>query len=92
MCASKRHRNVPLQVSTRDRAYWPHAWLRASLRKLVRANGVCRMHGCGRGSGGPLGGGNGNYRHGRYTKESTALRELTREVNELLAKTLAAAR
>jgi hypothetical protein len=27
-----------------------------------------------------------------YTKESTALRELTREVNELLAKTLAAAR
>ncbi len=54
------------------------------------------MHGCGRGAGGPLGERNGNYRHGRHTTESkalrAALRELTREVNELLAKPLAAAR
>ena len=40
----------------------------------------CRMHGCGRGSGGPLGERNGNYRHGRHTKESMALREAVRRL------------
>jgi glucans biosynthesis protein len=56
----------------------------------------CRMHGCGRGAGGPQGERNGNFRHGRYTKESMALRsavrQLVSEANELLAKTLAATR
>jgi glucans biosynthesis protein len=40
----------------------------------------CRMHGCGRGSGGPLGERNGNYRHGRHTKERMALREVVRQL------------
>ena len=54
------------------------------------------MHGCGRGAGGPVGEQNGNFRHGRYTKQSlelrAAVRRLSREVNELLAKTPAATR
>jgi hypothetical protein len=62
----------------------------------VRDRARCRKHGCGRGSGAPEGERNGNFRHGRYTKESRALRgtlrQMVREVNELLAKTLAANR
>jgi hypothetical protein len=37
------------------------------------------MHGCGRGAGGPLGERNGNYRHGRHTKESMELRAAARQ-------------
>jgi hypothetical protein len=58
----------------------------------VRGRPRCRKHGCGQGSGAPEGERNGNFRHGRYTKESRALRQMVREVNELLAKTLAANR
>jgi glucans biosynthesis protein len=47
----------------------------------------CRMHGGAKGSGGPKGARNGNYRHGRYTAEMIAsrrwLREMTREVRAL---------
>ena len=47
----------------------------------------CRMHGGAKGSGGPKGAGNGNYRHGRYTAETIAsrrwLRETIREVRAL---------
>jgi glucans biosynthesis protein len=32
----------------------------------------CRMHGCGRGSGGPKGERNGNYKHGLCTQEAAA--------------------
>ena len=41
-------------------------------------NGRCRMHG-GKSPGAPLGERNGNYRHGRYTREAT---ELQREVRD----------
>jgi glucans biosynthesis protein len=47
----------------------------------------CRMHGCAPGAGGPEGERNGNYRHGRHTKESLAkkqeFRNLVREVRNL---------
>jgi hypothetical protein len=47
----------------------------------------CRMHGGATGSGGPLGERNGNYRHGRYTKDNEmrtrSVRKLVREVKEL---------
>jgi hypothetical protein len=57
----------------------------------VRGRPRCRMHGCGRGAGGPLGERNGNYRHGRHTQQSEAtaesLRTLIREA-KALTKTL----
>jgi hypothetical protein len=47
----------------------------------------CRMHGGARGSGGPKGAHNGNYKHGLYTAEAIAsrrwLRHQTREVRAL---------
>ena len=53
----------------------------------VRGKARCRMHGGAKGSGGPLGERNGNYRHGRYTKESEAIaqsvRKLVREAKAL---------
>jgi hypothetical protein len=51
------------------------------------------MHGGARGSGGPKGQRNGNYKHGRYTAETVAVRrwvkQCIREVN-LLARSLRA--
>jgi hypothetical protein len=38
------------------------------------------MHGCGRGSGGPRGERNGNFKHGRYTRETKELREMVRQM------------
>jgi glucans biosynthesis protein len=53
----------------------------------VRGRPRCRMHGCGKGAGGPEGERNGNYRHGRHTKERRrelrALRALVQEVKDL---------
>jgi hypothetical protein len=53
----------------------------------VRGRPRCRMHGCGKGAGGPEGERNGNYRHGHHTKQSRttirAIRKLVREANEL---------
>jgi hypothetical protein len=43
----------------------------------------CRMHGGAEGSGGAR---NGNFRHGRYTKEVAATRRWIREAVELLRK------
>jgi glucans biosynthesis protein len=39
----------------------------------------CRMHGGAKGSGGPKGARNGNFRHGRYTAEAIASRRWLRE-------------
>jgi hypothetical protein len=44
----------------------------------VRGRGRCRMHGGAKGSGGPLGQRNGNYRHGLCMRESVQMREKTR--------------
>jgi hypothetical protein len=43
------------------------------------------MHG-GAGSGAPAGARNGNFRHGRYTKEVAATRRWLREAAKLLRK------
>ena len=51
-------------------------------------NGRCRLHG-GKSPGAPCGEGNGNYRHGFYTKEAIAARrdtaELIRSCRDLMA-------
>lgn len=56
----------------------------------VQGRPRCRMHGCAPGAGGPEGRRNGNYRHGLYTKDTRArlraMRDLTREVNDLTRK------
>jgi hypothetical protein len=44
----------------------------------------CRMHGGADGSGAPTGARNGNFRHGRYTKEVAATRRGLREATLLL--------
>ena len=46
----------------------------------------CRMHGGADGSGAPQGARNGNYKHGRYTKEVVATRRWIQEARELLRK------
>ena len=57
----------------------------------VRGRPRCRMHGCGRGSGGPRGERNGNYRHGLRTREAAAelrqARALAREITQQLKRT-----
>jgi glucans biosynthesis protein len=42
----------------------------------VRGRSRCRMHGGARGSGGPPGRRNGNFKHGIYTRENIAERHL----------------
>ena len=44
----------------------------------------CRMHGGADGSGAPKGERNGNYKHGRYTKEVAATRRWLREAAHML--------
>jgi hypothetical protein len=52
----------------------------------VRGGKRCRMHGGAKGSGGPLGLRNGNYRHGLWTRESLEMRKATRaKVREIRA-------
>ncbi len=58
-----------------------------SCRNPAMANGRCRMHG-GKSSGAPRGVGNGNFRHGGYTREAVAerrrIQRLLREARWLL--------
>ena len=42
------------------------------------------MHGGAAGSGAPQGARNGNYKHGRYTKEVAATRQWLREATHML--------
>lgn len=57
----------------------------------VRGRARCRMHGGAKGSGGPRGRRNGNYRHGRWTRESVEMRrgmsEKTRKIKAFLRAT-----
>ena len=46
--------------------------------KAANGKGRCRLHGGALGSGAPSGHRNGNYRHGRQTKEAIAERQLIR--------------
>ena len=61
-----------------------HPCKQAAARGRVR----CRMHGGAKGSGGPRGNRNGNYKHGIWTRENVARRRAARakirEVNALL--------
>jgi hypothetical protein len=44
----------------------------------VRGRARCRMHGGAKGSGGPSGARNGNFKHGLWTRENKHLRGATR--------------
>ena len=44
----------------------------------------CRMHGGADGSGAPRGPRNGNYKHGRYTKEVAVTRQWLRKATKML--------
>jgi glucans biosynthesis protein len=54
----------------------------------IKGRSRCRMHGGARGSGGPTGERNGNFRHGYFTAESVderkAARELVRQTRKVL--------
>ena len=54
----------------------------------VRERRRCRMHGGAKGSGGPRGNRNGNFKHGLYTREAKtihrAMRAKIREVKALI--------
>jgi hypothetical protein len=52
----------------------------------VRGRSRCRMHGGAKGSGGPQGNRNGNFKHGLYTGEAKAMRKVMRaKVREIRA-------
>ena len=44
----------------------------------VKGRARCRMHGGAKGSGGPGGDRNGNFKHGLWTRESLEMRKTTR--------------
>ena len=44
----------------------------------VRERSRCRMHGGAKGSGGPQGDRNGNFKHGAYTREAKTTRRVMR--------------
>jgi hypothetical protein len=48
------------------------------LRPAANGKGRCQLHGGAKGSGGPRGARNGNYRHGRRTREAEAERQALR--------------
>ncbi len=56
----------------------------------VRDRASCRMHGGAKGSGGPRGMHNGNFKHGIYTHEAKTtrrvMRENVREINALFRR------
>jgi glucans biosynthesis protein len=57
----------------------------------VRGRPRCRMHGGAKGSGGPLGDRNGNFKHGVYTREAkTTRRDMRATVREIRALVQAA--
>jgi hypothetical protein len=57
----------------------------------VRGRTRCRMHGGAKGSGGPRGNRNGNFRRGLYTRENQSVRRVMRaKVREIRALVQAA--
>ena len=63
----------------------------ACKQAAVRGRARCRMHGGARGSGGPTGDRNGNFKQGLWTRDSVAVRKATRawlrEIRGLLQAT-----
>jgi ribosomal protein L32 len=52
----------------------------------VKGRARCRMHGGAKGSGGPMGECNGNFKHGHYTRESMEMRKTIRaKISEIKA-------
>jgi len=76
----------PMQLADRCRAHSKRTG-QPCRAPAVKGWNVCRMHGAGGGA--PAGQANGNYRHGRRTKESmqmkAALRELLRDSRRTIA-------
>ena len=57
----------------------------------VKGRSRCRMHGGAKGSGGPRGNHNGNFRHGLYTHEAKTVRRVVRaKIREIKALVQAA--
>jgi hypothetical protein len=58
----------------------------------VRGRPKCRLHGCGRGSGGPSGARNGAWRTGKYSQAARALsravRDLVKAADEYTARAM----
>jgi glucans biosynthesis protein len=65
---------------------------RPCMQAAVKGRARCRMHGGARGSGGPRGPKNGNYRHGHFTGESLAERRAVQHVIRETRKILASVR
>jgi hypothetical protein len=59
---------------------------------VVRGKARCRMHGGAKGSGGPRGDRNGNFKQGLWTRESMAARRAVRAEMEEIRALLRAAR
>jgi hypothetical protein len=87
----KRQADIARRVSNLNRAPRCGARTRAGhpcKQAAVRGRARCRMHGGAKGSGGPRGDRNGNFKHGRWTRENVELRRAmavkVRELRELL--------
>ena len=66
------------RCGAKTRGGWP------CLQAAVRGRNRCRMHGGAKGSGGPRGDRNGNFKRGLYTYEAKAIRNAVRtKVREL---------
>jgi hypothetical protein len=60
-------------------------------QSAVRDRTRCRMHGGAKGSGGPRGNRNGNFKHGLHTRENQSIRKVMRaKVREIKALVRAA--
>jgi len=70
---NKRPEPLPLRLAPQCEAQTRRG--RPCKAKAANGKGRCRLHGGALGSGAPSGRRNGNYRHGRHTKEAIAERQ-----------------
>jgi hypothetical protein len=78
-----RQADVARRVSNMARAPRCGAKTRAGhpcRQAAVRGRGRCRMHGGAKGSGGPLGKRNGNFRHGLFSRKAKMIRAEMRAI------------
>jgi hypothetical protein len=80
----------PLQLRSAPRCGAKTRLGRRCEAPAVPGRARCRMHGGAKGSGGPRGPRNGNYKHGRYTAEAKQRRlQLSRWIRDQLRQTRA---
>ena len=80
----------PLQLRSAARCGAKTRSGRSCQAPAVAGRARCRMHGGAKGSGGPRGRRNGNYKHGRYTAEAKQRRlQLTQWIRNQLRETRA---